>query len=583
MVIEVGWGRDSDDAAFYDQHRIGGDLLADPRALARTLSKQKLNISPGQQQTLCAWLALQRLVGDRLIPQVTSARANGWWNKRTRDRHSEGAGFLLGSQWISSGRASDRVYRDDTSVRPSASKIAPALRPSEAGSFVGWCRGMEMIRAYPVPQIFVLSALASVLLSRIDTRAVMLGSIFPPKTAKTLALQVGLSTYARPGEQDGALLQWGASIPGLEDALNYLRHLPICLDDTSQIKAEGRTAPERAESIAQKIATIAFMIVNGTERVLAKDSGGSPGGWRMMALYTAELRPDMRGQQEGAKKRMMAMTCHPWQRMPSPTEPHPPILGEKSDLPHGDLRRIADAAHTHAGHAMPAFLREVLKHPVSGLRARWQAMAEEYRAQLRGKVRFDDTAAEIAAALALTQQLFETACAHEKIRPDACPIRREVIPWFIAHIIRQREADGSDDHASQTFYAFREWALDRRNERGPWWIPDPGMKANPREVDTLGFWETIRETGTDDDGREISMHEPGDLYILGNALTAFLKSNPSPRASDDILRSWIAAGFIEAKVGYIEGALLNAAKWSKYIPGQGTRKMYKIPAHRFRD
>lgn len=582
VVVEIGWGREEEGETFHDKHRIGGDLLADPRVLARTLSKQKLNISPGQQSTLGAWFALQRLVGDTLIPQVISARANGWWNPRARERHAEGGGFLLGGQWIQAApTSSERVYRDDTSMRPSAAKIAAAQRPAEGGSFVGWCSGMEVIRAYPVPQVFVLGALASVLLSRLETRAVMVGSIFPPKTAKTLALQVGLSTYARPGEQDGALLQWGASIPGLEDALNYLRHLPVCLDDTSQIKAEGRTAQERSDSIAQKIASIAFMVVNGTERVLAKDGGGAPGGWRMMALYTAEVRPDMRGQQEGAKKRMMALTCHPWQRMPSRTDPHPPILGEKSDLPHADLTRIADTAAQHAGHVMPAFLREVLRHPVSGLRARWRAMADDYRAQLRGKVRFDDTAAEIAATLALAQQIFETACAHEKIRPDACPVRKEVVSWFVAHLIRQREADGSDDHASQTFSAFREWALSSRNERGPWMIPD--LKMMPRETEIFGLWETTRHQDVDDEGREISIYEPGDLYIQSSALSAFLKRNPSPRSADDIVRSWIAAGYIEVPATYTETSHLNAARWPKYMPGPGTRKMFKVPGSRFRD
>ena len=550
---------------------LSNGIIADPRALAKALRVNGLNVFAVHAGTLAQWFACQQQVGIKIIPSVVSARANGWYNIANTNDHARGAGFLLGKRWIGTG---ERVFYDDSTATAAAFRMVSALRPTDDGSFVEWCKGFKRIEAYPVPQIHILTCLASPMLARLDVGGVMIGNVYPPQTAKTLAMQIGLSTFARPDREDGAFQGWQVTNAGLEQALNCLRHLTLCLDDTSLIRTDGQPGQE-AVSRAKRISEIVFFIANGAERLLGStpSSNRGAGGWRIFGSFTAEERPDFKGQQEGTEKRFIGVTAHPWQRMPTKADPTPPVVQHTDPLPNEMLLDFWACAKKNAGHVMPEYLRTALRIPTNGLQKSWATWAATYREDLRGKVKFVDTLAEVAATLKIAQEIFEDTC---KAQHVLSPLHPRIVEWFLHHIKTQFAQDGIDNHVVSHGRELIQWLLSLRMSGLFWVLSHERMKdpiVEPRRQGTAahGVWETS------------TILEAGDLYVYSSVFDLFLQKHPSPRRRTDLIRGWIDAGIIEPGPGYVPGAPLRNAQISTHVPMTGSIRLYKIPRHHFED
>ena len=550
---------------------LSNGIIADPRALAKALRVNGLNVFAVHAGTLAQWFACQQQVGIKIIPSVVSARANGWYNIANTNDHARGAGFLLGKRWIGTG---ERVFYDDSTATAAAFRMVSALRPTDDGSFVEWCKGFKRIEAYPVPQIHILTCLASPMLARLDVGGVMIGNVYPPQTAKTLAMQIGLSTFARPDREDGAFQGWQVTNAGLEQALNCLRHLTLCLDDTSLIRTDGQPGQE-AVSRAKRISEIVFFIANGAERLLGStpSSNRGAGGWRIFGSFTAEERPDFKGQQEGTEKRFIGVTAHPWQRMPTKADPTPPVVQHTDPLPNEMLLDFWACAKKNAGHVMPEYLRTALRIPTNGLQKSWAAWAATYREDLRGKVKFVDTLAEVAATLKIAQEIFEDTC---KAQHVLSPLHPRIVEWFLHHIKTQFAQEGIDNHVVSHGRELIQWLLSLRMS-GLFWVlsherlKDPIVEPKRQGTAAHGVWETS------------TILEAGDLYVYSSVFDLFLQKHPSPRRRTDLIRGWIDAGIIEPGPGYVPGAPLRNAQISTHVPMTGSIRLYKIPRHHFED
>lgn len=239
---------------------------------------------------------LARYIGEsdaqnaRVLPRERVAGRCGWMP----------GGFLLGRDWVGNARTPVRMAAD-----PGLEAVADSC--AVAGTWEGWCEGMEAVHDLEVPWIMVWASVASVLLQPLGERMGFVVDVSgETSTGKSVVLEAALSAWGDP--RGAAFATWEATIPGIE-ARGYLRqHLPVALDDTKHRSHKP-----------QEIAEVIYMWANGRGRTRgAPASGGSPVGlrptaeWLSCLLSTGEQTITGFTQDAGTRARTLAVTSSPF-------------------------------------------------------------------------------------------------------------------------------------------------------------------------------------------------------------------------------------------------------------------------------
>nr|WP_308743493.1 DUF927 domain-containing protein [uncultured Anaerocolumna sp.] len=177
------------------------------------LSKYGVRVTSENARALVQYLADIESMNDSLIPEQLSTSKLGWLNK----------GF---------------VPYDDSVIFDNDDNLSGAFKSIQScGSYTKWLDLMHKIRKSDrlEPKIYLAGAFASPLLHKFNALPFIVSTYGKTGKGKTVALMVATSVWADPTEGK-YWIKAKANEIALEVRLDFLNHLPLAIDDFSEIQ-----------------------------------------------------------------------------------------------------------------------------------------------------------------------------------------------------------------------------------------------------------------------------------------------------------------------------------------------------------
>jgi hypothetical protein len=177
------------------------------------LSKYGVRVTSENARALVQYLADIESMNDALIPEQLSTSKLGWLNK----------GFIP---------YDDNVVFDNDDALSGAFKSIHS-----SGSYTKWLELMVGVRKSNrfEPRIYLAGAFASPLLHKFDALPFIIDNYGKSGKGKTVTLMIATSVWADPAEGKYWIKSKANEI-ALEARLDFLNHLPLAVDDFSEIQ-----------------------------------------------------------------------------------------------------------------------------------------------------------------------------------------------------------------------------------------------------------------------------------------------------------------------------------------------------------
>lgn len=177
------------------------------------LSKYGVRVTSENARALVQYLADIESMNDSVIPEQLSTSKLGWLNK----------GF---------------IPYDDSVIFDNDDNLSGAFKSiHSSGSYVKWLELMKDIRKNGrlEPKMYLAGAFASPLLYKFDALPFIINNYGKTGKGKTVTLMVATSVWANPTEGKYWIKSKANEI-ALESRLDFLNHLPLAIDDFSEIQ-----------------------------------------------------------------------------------------------------------------------------------------------------------------------------------------------------------------------------------------------------------------------------------------------------------------------------------------------------------
>ena len=362
-------------------------------------------------------------------------------------------------------------------------QTARALTP--AGTWEEWRDLAKEVNAHPIPAIMLAASVGSILLEPCGAPPFVVDLHGLTTTGKTSSLRWAASAWGDPSDGGAYIQPWSATLAAIEGRAGFLRHLPLCMDDTKKVKAEDRG----------KIGTVVYQWASGQGK-----SRGRPDGvrevvtWRSIMLSTGEA-PLVRlgGEHGGMRLRVLTLDAAPFpERLP--------------------LVQRLDMVDTwgHAGARVAAWARQNW----GGLRARWEKHRTAAQERLGGAAAAGRMAQYIASIWVGVEALMAVGV--------PMPALEEMKAMLLAS---GASALSSSDLASEAWERIGGWLIAKQAQvQGAIWRPSPEM---PPAAGWIG-----RVVG-DGDVAVFPAHLEGELRQQGY--------DP-----EEVLPQWVTRGWVTA-------------------------------------
>lgn len=309
--------------AWRDGHRVVTGTV--PRAVAKSgrtlvqrLGNAGIPIVEADARLIERYLASVEADNRHVVPRELVARQLGW----------QPDGEFVTSQ--GTPRQVEVAFKEQRS--PLA-----AHRPQ--GTLAEWQTAVKTIEAYPIPQVVLSASFAAPLLEVLNLDSFTIDLSGRSTGGKSVSVMVGLSVWACPSEDGGALASWRTTLLAGEKRLNLCNGLPVVFDETRAAKVEG--------------------LVDQVLYQVPMNRGTSRGGdypsdlpWRTVLLSTGEQPALSFTTHEGASARVLSLRGAPF--------------GRNGDESANAAKRVRAAVAEQYGTAGPAFvarLREEIGSP----------------------------------------------------------------------------------------------------------------------------------------------------------------------------------------------------------------------------
>ncbi len=178
-----------------------------------SLSKHGIRVTSENARALVQYLADIESMNDNQIPEQISTSKLGWLNK----------GFIPYDDSV--------IFDNDDAL----SGVFKNIRQS--GSYIKWLELMKSIRKSGriEPKLYLAGSLASPLLHKFDALPFIINNYGRTGKGKTVTLMIATSVWADPAE-GRYWIKSKANEIALEARLDFLNHLPLAIDDFSEIQ-----------------------------------------------------------------------------------------------------------------------------------------------------------------------------------------------------------------------------------------------------------------------------------------------------------------------------------------------------------
>lgn len=464
--IELAWV----DGASVVRRYVSRGVARRGRTLIAELGDAGLPVVEGDARAVERWLAEFEAANRTWIPSSYVAKWLGW--------QPDGS-FISGPD---TGAARVEVAFD--------SQRLPATAHRRGGSLAGWQAGVASVADLPVTRVVVAASLASALLRPLGLRSFTVDISSPSTRGKTTALQAGLSVWADPCDDAGALSTWRTTLIAVEKRLNLVRGIVTVLDESMSAENEE--------------------IISSVLYDLPKNQGKAREGgwasclqWETILLSTGERPALSYSTHQGAAARVLSLTKPPF--------------GEGKGRAAEALRRCVLDHHGHAG---PAFVERVVAalqqpHSKDRLRERHSALTE----QLRGTSDMTGRRAPMVAAVALAEEL---ACGWGILPYEASGIEQ----WQTMFTEETGESDNRPEMAMDVVRAYVASNL-HRLYRGT-------AASRIDQVVPAGGWIGLIVPATEQSPVQAAISPQEVRKILATA----------DYSLDAVLDGWVAAGYL---------------------------------------
>lgn len=177
------------------------------------LAKHGIRVTSENARALVQYLADMESMNETVIPEQLSTSKLGWLNK----------GF---------------IPYDDSVIFDNDDALSGAFKSiHSSGSYIKWLELMKVIRKNGrlEPKIYLAGAFASPLLHLFNALPFIVSTYGKTGKGKTVALMVATSVWADPTEGK-YWIKAKANEIALEVRLDFLNHLPLAIDDFSEIQ-----------------------------------------------------------------------------------------------------------------------------------------------------------------------------------------------------------------------------------------------------------------------------------------------------------------------------------------------------------
>ncbi len=177
------------------------------------LAKHGIRVTSENARALVQYLADIESMNDSIIPEQLSTSKLGWLGK----------GFVPYDTSV--------IFDNDDALSGAFKSIR------QSGSYVKWLEMMHAIRKSNrmEPKIYIAGALASPLLHKFDALPFIINNHGKTGKGKTVTLMIATSVWADPTEGKYWIKSKANEI-ALEARLDFLNHLPLAIDDFSEIQ-----------------------------------------------------------------------------------------------------------------------------------------------------------------------------------------------------------------------------------------------------------------------------------------------------------------------------------------------------------
>jgi hypothetical protein len=231
---------------------------------------------------------------------------------------------------------------------PGEQQVANAF--TAAGKLDNWKAAVSILPAYPIALTLFYSGFVTPLLELFGAPNFVVDIAHSTTTGKTSSLRAIASIWGCPDEraQHTLMVPWSASRTWTERASMVAPHLPLCLDDTKNVKQ------------AQVVAETVYQITQGRGRGRGTIQGmQATGHWRNVLYSTGEQPLMSFGEHGGTRARILCF--------------HELPFGDKSAVLDKIIKKFNKELCRHYGHAGPLFIHHLLKN-----RDRWDEWRELY-------------------------------------------------------------------------------------------------------------------------------------------------------------------------------------------------------------
>ena len=330
-------------------------LLATTRTVV-DLSEYGIAVNSNNASQVVQYLADFESVNLSHLPHARVTNHLGW--QGTGDT----CGFLWGRTFITSDASHDGV---DLNVVPPHEwpTMAMAFRGDgegdeqladgfhQRGSDERWIRAIDSVHHFPRVMLAMYSALATPLLSILDSPNFVVDLCGPTSQGKTITLRLAASCWGCPDEKSpsAAITTWDSTRVFIEGACAVQTDLPLVVDDTKRAKNQDQ------------VAQIIYDVASGRGRGRGSPQGlRRSGTFRTVLLMNGEAPATSFTQDGGTRARVLTLWGSPFGGTSSETATMVNALDRS-------LRR-------HYGHAGPRLVSYLVQN-----RSRWSVWRKEYR------------------------------------------------------------------------------------------------------------------------------------------------------------------------------------------------------------